>query len=293
MKKTTLTIGTMIAVTAPLATVISCGPEKPGNKETKTTIKENAQNQTKLDQTRLEDAYAFLTNWTPYNDLDRMPSEVKNVTPDNILKTVFGIKTEKSELKDVTFSDIKVNANDANFNMEVEFDMHVHNVTKHFKKTLGNHFFMDQDRSDFLYLKHLEAFRFTTSLKNDGSGDDLYEYWDPKYANRGKYSTTEEQFYKNAPRVAAFASWSGSQNNNPTEAYFIQDPRATDRSDLNWLRKEYKNAYGFDIHDQNKSLKGKTYAEWFKGVELMEVKRVDYNQRTSNYFNIDIDAGKT
>ncbi|NQZ29620.1 MAG: hypothetical protein HRT98_04520, partial [Mycoplasmatales bacterium] len=53
MKKTTLTIGTMIAVTAPLATVISCGSEKSGNENTKTTIKENAQNQAKLDKTKL------------------------------------------------------------------------------------------------------------------------------------------------------------------------------------------------------------------------------------------------
>ena len=288
MKKTTLTIGAMIAVTAPLATVISCGSEKSGNENTKTTIKENAQNQAKLDKTKLENAYAFLTNWVPYNDLDRMPSEVKNVTPDNILETVFGIKNEKSELKDVTFNNIKVNANDANFNMEVEFDMQVHNVTKHFKKTLGNHFFMDQDRSDYLYLKHLEAFRFTTSLKNDGNPP--IEYWDEKYAHRSP-GLTQEQFYKNAPRVNAFGDWGGDQNQTLTDYNFIKDPRATDRSDLKWLRREYKIAYGFDIHDENKSFKGKTYAEWFKGVELMGVKRIPRNQIVNNYANIDVKGG--
>ncbi|NQZ29619.1 MAG: hypothetical protein HRT98_04515 [Mycoplasmatales bacterium] len=290
MKKTTLTIGAIIAVTAPLATVISCGSEKSGNENTKTTIKENAQNQAKLDKTKLEKAYAFLTNWVPHKVLDRMPSEVKNVTPNNILETVFGIKNEKPELKDVTFNNIKVNANDANFNMEVEFDMQVHNITKHFKKTLGNHFFMDQDRSDYLYLKHLEAFRFTTSLKNDGNPP--IEYWDEKYAHRSP-GLTQEQFYKNAPRVNAFGGWGGDKNQTLTDYLFINDPRATDRSDLNWLRKTYKSVFGFDIHDENKTFKGKTYAEWFKGVELMGIKRIKDEDETSEYGNIDLRGGRT
>ncbi|NQZ29591.1 MAG: hypothetical protein HRT98_04370, partial [Mycoplasmatales bacterium] len=65
------------------------------------------------------------------------------------------------------------------------------------------------------------------------------------------------------------------------------------RSDLKWLRREYKIAYGFDIHDENKSLNGKTYAEWFKGVELMGIKRIKDEDKTSEYSNIDLRGGET
>ncbi len=253
MKKTILTVGILTTIAVPIATVVSCSSDEIDHEK-----QAREDNKIKMEEERiLEKVFERFKEYNPKPALRLLPSSIKTFNKDALFK-LFDIKDAEllSEgFKSVTFKNINYIAYDGEGKAEIKFDIVVGHSTTHFERSLygtfKDGFFLSSREKTELYLKKLSGFRFKTSLIDKTT----------------QKAPTFNEFIGNDPR--GFGSSRG---------VWSTDKFWNNKGKQGWSIEQYKEYVGFDIHDTQKTFEGKTYADWFNDVKLIDISDYDIAQ---------------